>query len=173
MRQKMAIRVTALVVVVLTGILVAFACGRQEGEPAGGEPQEQAAHGGEQEHGEAGVLQPSGTLQDGVRVVEVEARDWEFEPSTIVVRQGEQVRLLVTSREGTHGIAIEGIEDGRRLPEGETQEISFTAGEAGRRHFHCSVYCGRGHEDMHGELVVLGAGEEDAGAEGDHTGHTH
>lgn len=165
MRQKKALRVTVLVAVVLSGLLVLFACGRggeesgRNGGTAGGSgaAHEEHPHGGD----DSTTREPSGNLQDGVRVVEVKARQFEFEPSTIVVNQGEKVRLEVTSQDVTHGIAIEDMGIDRELPPNETQSIAFTAEKAGRHHFHCSVYCGEGHSDMHGELVIQAA---DAGS---------
>lgn len=89
---------------------------------------------------------------------------WSFEPSTITVKNGETVRLVITSvnnmmpmmplRFPNHGIDIEDYDIDYTLPVGEIVTIEFTADEAGEFHFHCSVYCGMGHEDMHGELIV-------------------
>jgi nitrosocyanin len=100
-------------------------------------------------------MSPSGELVDGVRVVEVAARKFEFDPATIVVREGERVRLKVTSKDVTHGIGIEAYNIDRKLEPGRSETIEFTADKAGRHHFYCTVYCGSGHGDMHGLLVVL------------------
>ena len=97
----------------------------------------------------------SGVLRNGVRVIEVTARRYAFEPTRIVVNAGEKVRLKVTSTDVTHGIDIEGFDINRKLPPDKTVIIEFTPDQAGRHHFHCSVYCGPGHERMHGELVVI------------------
>lgn len=113
------------------------------------------AHKHEAEAEEPGELEPSGKIVDGVRVVQVKAMQFEFQPSTIVVRRGERVRLEVTSQDVAHGMGIEAYDINRTLPPKETQEIEFTADRPGRHHFHCTVYCGTGHNDMHGELVVL------------------
>ncbi len=176
------------VCVVLVGIVIAFGCERSttggegtteqaegghmmEGEHHHDEPAEE--HGehmeeavGEHEHGaetavseEGAEREPSGKLVDGVRVVDVAARQFEFEPATVVVRQGEKVRLKVTSEDVTHGIGIEGYDIDEVLPPGETKAVEFTADEAGAHHVHCTIYCGEGHNDMHGELVVLARSE--------------
>ncbi len=98
---------------------------------------------------------PSGEVIDGVRVVEVKARQFEFDPGRIVVRQGETVRLNATSEDVTHGIGIATFGVDRKLPPGETQAIEFTADQPGRHPVHCTVYCGEGHNDMTGTLIVL------------------
>ncbi|MFW6145912.1 MAG: cupredoxin domain-containing protein [Planctomycetota bacterium] len=98
---------------------------------------------------------PSGELIDGVRIVEVVARQFEFDPAVIVVQEGETVRLKGTSADLTHGMGIEAYDIDRPLEPDKTVTIEFTADIPGRHHVHCTVYCGPGHDDMHGELVVI------------------
>ena len=97
----------------------------------------------------------SGSLIEGERVVRVRARRFEFIPKEIIVRQGEKVRLEITSEDVTHGIEILSYGLNRRLEPGKTEVITFVADKPGRHHFHCSVNCGEGHDKMHGELIVL------------------
>ncbi len=99
--------------------------------------------------------QPSGQVKDGVRVVSVTAKKFEFTPSTIIVKQGEPVRLEVTSQDVEHGLQIKDFGIEKPLPPKETVEFEFTPEDPGSHHFHCSVYCGKGHDQMHGELIVL------------------
>jgi cytochrome c oxidase subunit 2 len=96
----------------------------------------------------------SGEVVDGTRVVEVEAKRYEFVPSPIVVEAGEPVKLEVTATDTAHGIGLEDFGIDERLPQGETRTVEFTPQEAGEYHIHCTVYCGPGHEDMHGTLIV-------------------
>lgn len=116
----------------------------------------------EGEHGEEGPGpvpenpgELSGEVTDGVRVVQVTAHRFMFMPDHIVVKVGEPVRLEVTSTDVTHGMDIEGMHIDVELPPNEMQKIEFTPEQAGTYHFHCSVYCGEGHQDMHGELIVI------------------
>lgn len=166
MRQKKVMPVSIGVIAVLAVVLFAFSCDRSADHHMDGDhmmDDNEMHHEGEDEHmhdehGEAdttGAADPSGTVVDGTRVVQVKARQFEFDPATIVVRQGESVRLEVTSQDVTHGLSIEGYDINEQLPPNETVAIEFTAGEPGAHHMHCSVYCGEGHEDMHGELRVL------------------
>lgn len=89
------------------------------------------------------------------RVIEVVARRFAFEPAVVQVTVGEPVRLLVRSGDGVHGIAIEALDVERRIPRGgEPVSIDIVAGEAGQFPILCSEYCGAGHEEMTGTLVV-------------------
>jgi heme/copper-type cytochrome/quinol oxidase subunit 2 len=96
-------------------------------------------------------------LENGVRVVKVEAKKYEFVPKQIVVRLGEQVRLEVTSTDVTHGLAIPEYKIDRKLEPGKAEMITFTADKAGSFAFDCSVFCGLGHGEMEGRLEVLPA----------------
>jgi len=105
-------------------------------------------------------LQPSGTLTDGVRIIKVEAKKYEFLPNPIVVRQGEKVRLEVTSTDVEHGLAIPAYKLDRDLKPGKTEIMEFTANQSGSFATHCSEFCGMGHMNMGGELVVIPAGNK-------------
>ena len=172
MRQTGAMWIVGLVAVILVGAVAAFSVARwgvhREGEHVdeteGGHEQDEYP-GQEYEHAqpEEGEAHPqaslSGTLQDGTRVVQVKARRFEFEPSTIVVREGENVRLLITSEDVPHGFGLKDYGIDKRLRPGRPQEIAFTAGKPGNHPFRCSVRCGPGHRDMRGELLVLEASD--------------
>lgn len=94
--------------------------------------------------------------QDEPRVVEVIARRYAFEPAEIEVMRGERVRLLVRSGDGLHGFEIDKFGVSKDIPRGgDPVVIEFTADAAGRFPILCSIYCGEGHDDMNGTLVVI------------------
>jgi len=89
------------------------------------------------------------------QVVNVIARRFEFEPSTITVTVGQPVRLMVRSEDGVHGIEIKKFKVGKDIPRGgQAVIINFTPTTAGEFPIMCSEYCGDGHDDMRGTLVV-------------------
>ena len=84
------------------------------------------------------------------------ARRFAFEPSRIEVTVGERVRLLVVSADGVHGLEIKKFKVKKEIPRGTTPvPIEFTATDVGEFPILCSEYCGEGHNDMKGQLVVL------------------
>jgi cytochrome c oxidase subunit 2 len=94
--------------------------------------------------------------QDATREIDVVARRYAFEPSRIEVTVGERVRLRVVSADGVHGLEIKKFRVNKEIPRGtKPVVIEFTATEAGQFPILCSEYCGDGHEDMKGQLVVL------------------
>lgn len=105
-------------------------------------------HGGEES-------ELSGVLHDGIRVIEVKAFQYGFEPDPIVVRLGEKVRLEAISSDVAHGIGIEDFGVNLVVPAEKKETVEFIAAKAGTFHVHCSVYCGPGHGKMHGSLIVI------------------
>ena len=90
------------------------------------------------------------------RTIEIVARRFAFEPAEIQVTVGERVRLLVRSADGLHGIEIKKVKVAKEIPRGnQPVAIDFTADEPGRFPILCSEFCGDGHDDMKGTLVVL------------------
>lgn len=93
------------------------------------------------------------------RVIDVVARRFTFEPSTIEVREGERVRLTVTSADGVHGLQIRKLRINTLVPRGGRRvTIDFVAAVPGRYEILCSEECGNGHDAMTGTLVVVAKG---------------
>ena len=89
------------------------------------------------------------------RTVEVVAKRFGFEPSRIEVTEGERVKLVVKSADGVHGVEIKKFKVNKKVPRGgDPITIEFVASTAGEFPILCSEYCGDGHEDMKGMLVV-------------------
>ena len=108
------------------------------------------------------VWQPDPSAQTPEpRVVEVLARRFTFEPAQIDAAIGERLRLVVRSADGVHGIEIKKFKVKKEIPRGgDAIVIEFTATEAGQFPILCSEYCGNGHDDMRGLLVVAARSEE-------------
>ena len=92
--------------------------------------------------------------QQAPRVIEVTAKKYEFQPSTIEVQEGERVVLRVTSADRLHGIGIKKFGVNKEVPKGETVDVEFVASAAGTYQVLCTEECGKGHDHMVGSLVV-------------------
>lgn len=89
------------------------------------------------------------------KIIEVIARRFEFEPSTIEVTEDDHVRLIVRSGDGVHGIGIKKFKVSKVVPRGGEQvTIDFIASASGSFPILCSEHCGEGHEEMTGTLIV-------------------
>jgi len=90
-----------------------------------------------------------------VKEFAVAASQFTFDPETIRVKEGDTVRLVVTSTDVPHGLSIPefGVNSGA-IGAGETKTVEFVANKKGTYAFFCSVFCGSGHKSMKGTLVV-------------------
>ena len=84
-----------------------------------------------------------------MRTIDVKAYRYSFEPETITVHEGEPVKLVLTSKDVTHGIADAdlGIPN-TVIFKGKTSTVTFTPKKLGTYKVHCSVFCGVGHANM-------------------------
>lgn len=96
---------------------------------------------------------PLNAVQE-TRVITVVAKRFTFEPARVEVTEGERVRLVVTTGDGVHGIEVKKFKINKKVPRGGEVTIEFVASAAGEFPILCSEYCGEGHEDMKGMLVV-------------------
>lgn len=99
-------------------------------------------------------LKFSGQVENGVRVIEVNASCYKFEPDPIVVKSGEKVRLLIASADVSHGFAMPDFKVDLAIDAKKTGSVEFVADKKGTFHAHCSVYCGPGHGHMHATFIV-------------------
>lgn len=117
-------------------------------------PMESDSHKDHHHENEEQNLELSGKLDNGIRVIEVKASKYKFEPNPIVVKLGEKVRLVVTSTDVAHGIAISEFNVKLPVSAGKTESVEFIADKKGSFHAYCSVYCGSGHGHMHANFIV-------------------
>jgi cytochrome c oxidase subunit II len=90
----------------------------------------------------------------GVHEIPMTAKKYEFSPSSIHVKKGERVRLLISAIDHDHGFKLGAFDIQQELKKGETTTVEFTADKAGTFRFACSHVCGLGHRGMKAELVV-------------------
>ena len=116
-------------------------------------------------------LPPGGT--EGVQVIDVTAKKYEFNPSPIRVKRGTRVQLKITATDHAHGFRIrespeagdaadgkgKGLvfsspQDCQKIEKGQTATIEFAAQTPGTYPFRCCTRCGWHHRAMKGQLIV-------------------
>jgi len=102
------------------------------------------------------LQQPASQSPQGeVKEFLVIAQRYEFIPDRLEVDQGDHVRIVVRSADGTHGFSIRNYGVHEQVPRaGEPVVVEFDASRSGAFEITCSEYCGRGHSAMRGVLVV-------------------
>lgn len=143
-------------IIAILALLMLVGCTKKEASPAISAPAQEAvktvevAEPADAEEAET-APEPAATQ---IREITMTAKKWEFEPSTIEVNKGDRVVLTITSEDVKHGFAIDDFGVAVTLEPGKTVTTEFVADKAGTYDFYCSVYCGSGHRDMVGKLVV-------------------
>lgn len=100
------------------------------------------------------VLIESSSAGAQEQVVEMTAKRFEYSPSEIRVKKGVPVLLEVRALDRIHGFQAPDLGIDTTLAPGKMNEIRFTPEKTGEFPFHCSVFCGDGHSDMIGKIVV-------------------
>jgi len=88
------------------------------------------------------------------KVIHITAKKFDFTPDAIALKKGEPVVLEISSSDRKHGFNLRAF--GIRAdvnPNGVTR-IRFTPDKTGKFTFTCDVFCGDGHEQMTGTVVV-------------------
>lgn len=103
-----------------------------------------------------GLPTVQGATQSNEQTFQVTASKFKFTPSRVEVALGARVRLTMSSEDVDHGFSLPDFNVEAEIPSGgETVTIEFIADKVGVFPFECSTFCGEGHFDMKGELVVL------------------
>jgi cytochrome c oxidase subunit II len=88
------------------------------------------------------------------RVIKIVAKKFVFVPGEIRVKQGETVTLQFTAPEVPMGFNLADFKLRADLMPGKTTSLELTPDKAGTFTFLCDVFCGTGHEEMSGTLIV-------------------
>jgi len=89
-----------------------------------------------------------------VKTFNIIAKRFSFDPNEIIVQKGDKIKLIITSLDTTHGLAIPEYDIDIIIAGGETITEEFIADKKGQFDFACSVFCGSGHSEMEGRLIV-------------------
>jgi cytochrome c oxidase subunit 2 len=107
----------------------------------------------------AGRGQPAGAPAAGAdatdRVVSVTARRFSYNPSVIELELGVPVIIELTSLDRQHGFNIPDLGLRADVEPGKTVRVRIVPEKVGTFDFHCDVFCGSGHEEMAGRIVVV------------------
>lgn len=95
-------------------------------------------------------------VQAGANEIRVSAKKFEFHPAEVRLKLGQPVMLVLTSEDRIHGFKMPDLGLRAEIVPGQETRLALTPDKAGRFVFFCDVFCGDGHEEMEGTLVVVG-----------------
>jgi cytochrome c oxidase subunit 2 len=86
--------------------------------------------------------------------IRISARKFEFHPNKVTARRGQPLALVLTSEDRIHGFKMPDFGVRSDIVPGQETRVPLMPDKAGSFTFFCDVFCGDGHEDMDGTLVV-------------------
>jgi cytochrome c oxidase subunit 2 len=100
------------------------------------------------------VIYISANAVPAERVIQITAKKFEFSPGSITLKKGEPVVFEISSDDRKHGFNLRAFGVRSDLVPGKVSRIRFTPDKTGKFTFSCDIFCGDGHEDMSGTVVV-------------------
>jgi cytochrome c oxidase subunit II len=88
------------------------------------------------------------------RVVHITAKNFAFNPDSITLKKGEPVVFEISSGDRKLGFSLRAFGVRSDVLPGKVSRIRFTPDKTGKFSFSCDVFCGDGHEEMTGTVVV-------------------
>ena len=86
--------------------------------------------------------------------IKISAKKFEYHPDKVTAKVGKPLVLVLTSQDRIHGFKMPDFGIRTDIVPGQETRIDLTPDKVGNFTFHCDVFCGDGHEDMEGTLVV-------------------
>jgi cytochrome c oxidase subunit II len=86
--------------------------------------------------------------------IRIGAQKFEFHPNKVTARRGQPLVLVLTSEDRIHGFKMPDFGVRTDIVPGQETRVRLLPDKAGSFAFLCDVFCGDGHEDMEGTLVI-------------------
>jgi cytochrome c oxidase subunit 2 len=91
---------------------------------------------------------------EGEQHISLIAMKFDFLPDELTLKKGKPVVLDVSTLDRIHGFAIPELKLRVDVVPGETTHVRLVPEKAGRFTFRCDNFCGDGHEEMEGAIIV-------------------
>ena len=88
------------------------------------------------------------------RTFRIEARQFAFSPSELMVNAGDTVTIELVSTDVVHGLYLDGYGLSVEADPGQTATLTFLASRPGTFRFRCHVTCGAMHPFMIGKFTI-------------------
>ena len=88
-------------------------------------------------------------------LIRITTKKFAYSPPQLVLKKGEPVVLELTSQDREHGFRLAELGIRADVKPGAPTRVRLVPQQTGRFGFECDVFCGSGHEEMAGEIVVV------------------
>src|SRR5258706_14112415 len=104
--------------------------------------------------GRAHAQDKSAGVESTGRVIKLVAKRFVFAPSEIVLKKGQPVIFELTTQDFGHGFKIPDLDFRADFVPDQVTTVKLTPQKTGKFEFLCDNFCGSGHEEMDGHMVV-------------------
>ncbi len=88
------------------------------------------------------------------RVIRITARRFTYTPNTITLKKDVPVVLELTTKDVLMGFSVPDFNVRSDIVPGKIARVPLTPHKTGTFVFLCDIFCGSGHEQMNGQIVV-------------------
>ena len=89
------------------------------------------------------------------KVIKISAKRFDYSPGQLTLKKGQRVVLELTSKDVVMGFNLPDFNVRGDMIPGKVTRVEFTPDKTGAFTFLCDIFCGSGHEEMHGKLTVV------------------
>ena len=92
--------------------------------------------------------------QPAEQVIKVTAKRFDYTPAEIRLKKGVPVVLEFTSQDVVMGFNVPDLGTRTDIVPGTVTRVRFVPDKVGTFDFYCDIFCGAGHEEMNGTIIV-------------------
>ena len=96
----------------------------------------------------------SGDKPKLAKLIKVSAHRYEFVPKELTLKKGEPVDIELSTLDVVMGFNMPDFQMRESIVPGQVAHVRFTPSKVGTFTFLCDIFCGSGHEDMNGTIIV-------------------
>jgi len=104
--------------------------------------------------GSLGVYVGAQSAEPKEKVVRITAKRFNYTPGEVTLKKGVPVVLEFTSQDILMGFNLPDFNLRADIVPGKKTRVRFTPDKTGSFVFLCDIFCGTGHEEMNGRLIV-------------------
>ena len=88
------------------------------------------------------------------KVIKITVKKFEYSPKQIELKKGEPVVLELSTLDRLHGFSSPDLNLHADVEPNKPVRVNITPDKAGTFGFLCDIFCGNGHGNVKGEIVV-------------------
>ena len=89
------------------------------------------------------------------KVIKISSKRFEYKPGVVKLKKGVPVVLELVTEDIVMGFNLPDFGVRADIVPGKVARVKFTPDKTGTFIFLCDIFCGNGHEEMKGNIVVV------------------